>query len=598
MKPFFAALLGTLAGWIVAALGFMFLAAVGLGVLASFERPMAPVASGSYLVFDLDVNITDSPPAFDSGGLRVLFGNEEAETLQLREVTRALRAAATDERIGGLFIKGSMAPAGYGSGYAALKEVREAIRAFKASGKPAIAYLDTASTRDFYLASAAGEVVLDPYGTVIMPGLASEPMFYAGAFERFGVGVQVTRVGKYKSAVEPFTRRDLSVESREQLELLLNDVWSELLTEIGAGRGLAPDIVQAVVDEEGLVQAEQAVESGLVTRAAYYDELVDRLKKETDQEGEATFKQIALADYAQTLAAKPGVGASGGKIAVIYAEGAIVDGEGRPGEVGAAAFTREIRRLREDADIGAIVLRVNSPGGSALASEHIQRELRRVGATKPVIVSMGSYAASGGYWISTYADRIYAEPATITGSIGVFGLQFNVQKLANDLGLTFDSVKTGRFADMFTIARPKTEAEIAMLQRKVDWIYDEFVNKVAEGRKLDSAKVREIAQGRVWSGREAIALGLVDEEGGLDTAIAHAAEVAGLKPGFAVTEYPKAKPLWEALEEILDQKRQQAASRGMLGQILGRLKVEASVLEEFNDPQCIYARLPIPLAIR
>jgi len=275
-----------------------------------------------------------------------------------------------------------------------------------------------------------------------------------------------------------------------------------------------------------------------------------------------------------------------------------VDGEGEPGQVGGVKFARELRRLRQDADIKAIVLRVNSPGGSATASEAIQREMRLAAEAKPVVVSMGSYAASGGYWISTYSERIFAEPATITGSIGVFGILFDVKKLANDLGVTFDSVKTGQFADTLTISRPKTPAELAMIQRAVDWIYGEFVGKVADSRKLDLKFVEEIAQGRVWSGREAVKLGLVDEMGGLQEALDYAAAKAGLRADYRVTEFPRKKDLAEAITELIEKLQPMSARAGVYEKMADRLHQELKTLKAFNDPQGLYARLPAGLKVQ
>jgi protease-4 len=284
---------------------------------------------------------------------------------------------------------------------------------------------------------------------------------------------------------------------------------------------------------------------------------------------------------------------------VIYAEGEIVDGEGQIGDVGGHKFARELRQLRQDDDVKAIVLRVNSPGGSATASEEIQREIRLTMQQKPVVVSMGSVAASGGYWISTYSDRIFAEPTTITGSIGVFGLFINVKQLANNLGLTFDTVKTGQVADIFSISRPKTEAELAIFQKLVDWIYDEFTSKVAEARKLDKARVLEIAQGRVWSGVEAKQLGLVDEIGGLGRAITYAAERAKLGTHYQLTEYPRKKELAELINEILrDMAPEQAGDDNALMKLVGEFKDQARVLLRCNDPRGVYARLPVDIVIR
>jgi protease IV len=268
--------------------------------------------------------------------------------------------------------------------------------------------------------------------------------------------------------------------------------------------------------------------------------------------------------------------------------------------IGATKFARQLRQLRQNDSIKAIVLRVNSPGGSASASEAIQREIRLARKVKPVIVSMGSYAASGGYWISAYGDRIFAEPTTITGSIGVFGIQFDVQKLANNLGLTFDSVKTGKFADALTISRPKTDEELAIFQHIVDWIYGEFVGKVADARHLKLDFVKDIAQGRVWSGTEAKKLGLVDEIGGLDAAISYAAEKADLGTNYRLVEYPRKKEFSEAIAEMVERLNPQntrVQNTGIIGEITQRLEAELGTLKTFNDPQGVYARLPLELAI-
>ena len=606
MKNFFISLLGTLAGLMLFTAGLIGLACVGIAVAVSGSthgggKPSATVEPGSYLVFNLNANLIDTPPDVDSSGLVALFagGENGPATLQVRTVTRALQAAAKDDRIAGVFLTGQLAPDGLGTGYAALKEVRAALQAFKAAHKPVVAQLELADTRDFYLAAGADEIALDPFGAVFLPGLASQPMFFAGALEKYGVGVQVTRVGKYKTAVEPFTRQDMSPESREQLQKLLDDLWQELRADVAADRGLKPGDLQALADSEGLIRADAALKAGLVTRIAHRDEVLAELKERTGRKGsDQPFKQVSLADYAGTLDGKTPV-ASGNRVALVYAEGTIVDGEGAAGEVGGEKFARELRRLRQDAGVKAIVLRVNSPGGSVTASEQIGRELQLARAVKPVVVSMGSYAASGGYWISADATRIFAEPASITGSIGVFGLVFDVKKLANDFGVTFDTVKTGKFADFETIARPKTPEEMAVMQGVVDWIYDQFVARVAEGRKLDPAKVREIAQGRVWSGAAALPLGLVDEIGGLDAALAYAAKQGGLGDNYAVQEYPRSRELTERIVEMLTHETKPAATTGgVVSQLMTELKAQAGALEQFNDPRGLYARLPFDLRLR
>jgi protease-4 len=597
MKNFFASFLGTVAGLVFVVTG---LVVVGFGLIvaaASFEPPVPPVEPGSYLVFDLSANITDAPPEFDGAGAGAVFGGDTA-VLQLRAVTRALRAAADDKRIAGVVLMGALVPDGYGSGFAALAEVRAALADFKKSGKPVVAYLNFAATGDLYLAAGATEVVLDPYGSLFVPGLASEPTFYAGAFERFGVGVQVTKVGEFKSYAEPFVRKDLSPENRAQTKKLLDDLWSDLLADLAADRKMGAGELQALIDAEGIIRPETALKAGLVDRLAYRDEVLADLKEKTGRtDGSEPFTQVDLADYVRALPEESGD--SKRQVAIVYAEGAIVDGEGEAGEVGGERFSRQIRELRQDDTVHAIVVRVNSPGGSATASEHIQRELRLAGEVKPVVVSMGSYAASGGYWISTYADKIFAEPTTITGSIGVVGIHFDVQKLANSLGVTFDGVKTGKYADIFTISRPKTAGELEIFQGMVEWIYGEFIAKVAEGRELEPEAVRQIAGGRVWSGREALKLGLVDELGGLDAAIAHAAEAAGLTKDYAVTEFPRSQTFAEYFTALFNEIRPaQTKQGGLVAQVLGRVEDQAKALGQFNDPRGIYARMPLEIQVR
>jgi protease IV len=610
MKNFFASMIGTVVGVAICAVGAaLLMIALFIGLAAAGNaKKVTVVEKGSYLVLDLAVNIVDTPPQMDGAALIAsLTGGEERKVWQLRELTRALRAAATDDNIAGVFLFGHFSPDGYGTGYAALKEARAALADFKASKKPVFAYLESATIREAYLASIADELVLDPYGMLLLPGLASEPMYLAGAFEKFGIGVQVTRVGKYKSAIEPFIRRDMSPESREQMQKLLDDLWGDLRADIASGRGLTAQQLQELADNEGLIMPQTALKSGFVDRLAYRDEIIDELKTRTGRKGsKESFKQVALADYAADLGddtpidepeGKPG--SKDGRVAVIYAEGAIVDGDGELGEVGGTKFAKEIRKLRQDKDVKAIVLRVNSPGGSATASEHIQRELRLAKQVKPVVVSMGTYAASGGYWISAYSDRIYAEPTTITGSIGVFGLQFDIQKLAGNLGVTFDRVKTGRFADAVTISRPKTPEELAIIQRMVDWIYEEFVGKVAEARSLPRERVHEIAQGRVWSGAEALKLGLVDELGGLDAAIAFAAKKADLASGYSVSEFPRKKDVGELITEMLNMENPgDASGSGALDQVVAQFRKELRTLNQFNDPRGLYARLPLEMLVK
>lgn len=615
MKNFFTSFFATITALVVFLLGGFILSFLLLGALIAMgQKKPAAVQEGSYLVFDLSANIMDTP-AQNEGMEEFIeaLGGEAPNNLQLRQVTRALQAAATDKSIKGLYLTGSLRPMNYGSGYAALKEVREALQAFKASGKPVKAYLNYAVTRDFYLASVADELVLDPYGAILMPGLASQPMFYAGAFEKFGIGVQVTRVGKYKSAVEPYTRKDMSPESREQVQKLIDDVWQTLTTTIEEGRAMPAGALQRLVDAKGFIRAEAALQHKLVDRVAYVDEVLGELKVATGRRKDSSepFKQIGLKDYARLVSghgltaqrhAAEKIDLTGGKgrVAIVYAEGEIVDGYGNEeGYIYGAKTARMLRGIRLDDSIKAVVLRVNSPGGSVSASEAIAREMRLLAEKKTVVISMGSLAASGGYWIAMPGERIFAEPATITGSIGVYGIFVNFQGLMNDkLGLTFDTVKTGRFADAASAVRPKTPDELALFQESVDWVYDQFLTKVTDSRKLDRKLVEEIAQGRVWSGTEALKLGLVDEIGGLNAAIKHAARKAGLGDSFRVSEYPRAKQFAEAFTEALEGHRRDKSFSGPVGLLLNEAVQELETLSRFNDPNGLYARLPFDLRLR
>jgi len=428
-------------------------------------------------------------------------------------------------------------------------------------------------------------------------GLASEPMFFGDAFKKYGVEVQVTRVGKYKSAVEPFILDRMSEPNREQVQKLLDDLWGEWKDTVARDRKKTPADLQAIADEQGLVEAEDAKRLGLVDRIAPYDEVLDALKKLTGKQAkDKDFPQIALATYAGI----PGEAKSGkARVAVVVAEGEIVDGEGKSSQVGGERLSRELRRLRLDDRIKAVVLRVNSPGGSASASELIQREVILTRKVKPLVISMGHLAASGGYWISTYGDRIFAEPTTITGSIGVFGLLPNVKKLANDHGITWDSVQTAKLANPMTLTRPKNDLELNRIQGLVDHIYEQFIAKVADSRKMKKEAVHEIAQGRVWSGQEALKLGLVDELGGLGDALRFAAKMAKAENDFYVVGPEHEPELFKELLRSLGQgKPRKQAQSGPVESLAEAFRAELEHLSALNDPQGVYARMPFELDLK
>ncbi len=621
MKAFFTALAANLVTIAVCVVAGILLIA---GIIATAGSSAAPsVPNNAVLVVDLDRPLSDRPAkAVESGFLDDAF-ERGASPLPLRSALTAIKSAGDDDRISGILIRGTVASDGTMSGFAALRELRAAIAAFRRSSKkPVHAYLITPDTRSYYVASAASTVTLDPFGSLLLPGLASEQTFLSGLFEQLGVGVQVSRVGRFKAAVEPFTRTNMSPENRQQVESYLGDLWHEVKLGIGESRGVDTTALQSLVDSVGIIEPELARSSKLVDRVAYFDVVLADLEKMTggtdtskaarraretdDLLGRPSLPQIPLQQYASIASAKDHDFTASQAVAVVYAEGDIVDGEGGDGSIGGDALARELRKIRKDDKVKAVVLRVNSPGGSAIASETMHRELTLLGARKPLVVSMGSLAASGGYWISTAGQRVYAEPNTITGSIGVFSIVPNVKMLANKHGVTFDTVKTGRYADLFTLSRPRTAEEMAVLQRGTDKVYDAFLDRVSAARKLPRDSVANIAEGRVWSGVQALRLGLVDSLGGLDVAVAGAAKLAKITGSYDVREFPHAKSARERLSEYFEDKPAPVASHvaaalglsGPAAQLARDIAREMAVLMSYNDPRGTYARMPYILRIR
>ncbi len=595
LKQTFASLVGSLAGLIL----FFSLGTGGLLFLliAAASRDTGPqVKDKSVLVFDLSMNITDTnPTSSTSEAIGEALSGDEANSVTLRTVLDTIDKAAKDKRIVALYLDGAKSSTGSGTGLATLKEVREALERFRATGKKIIAYDVDLGEQEYYLSSVANTVVLNPMGTLEINGFSSQPLFYTGALQKFGIGVQVIRVGKYKSAVEPFVLKKLSPENRQQTQGLLGDLWIEFLSTVGKSRKITPQQLQAIANTQGELMASEARTRRLVDRVAYLDEVVADLKQMTGStEEDKSFRQMTLTTYAKVETKDLKKRSSNNKIALVYAEGEIVNGQGSGSQVGGDSFARQMRQLRQDEDVKAVVVRINSPGGSATASEVIRREVELTRKEKPVIVSMGDYAASGGYWIATGGDRIFAEPNTITGSIGVFGLQFNVQKLANDNGITWDVVKTSRFADSATVSRPKTPQELAIAQRAVNQIYNQFLDKVAQSRKLPKQKVAQIAQGRVWSGQDAKQLGLVDEIGGIDRAVQYAAKQAKLENDWELEEYPKVRSLEQRILESLSSEvsARNAKQPDPLTAEFMKLQADLAIFKAMNDPRGIYARLP------
>lgn len=636
MKQFLTAIAANLLTIAICVVGGILLI-VGIATSAGSKDPVK-VTDGSILVIDLDRAFSDRPAETKPGSfLDDALSAGRGGAISLRAATIALKAAADDDRISGILLRGTISADGYASGFAALRELRAAIAGFRQSKKPVHAYLVNPDTRDYYLASAASMITIDPFGSLLMPGLASEQIFFTGMFEKYGIGMQVSRVGRFKAAVEPFTRRDMSPENRLQTASYLGDLWSEVKRGVAQSRGIDTIALQTMVNAQGIILPADAKAAKLVDRVAYFDDELDDLQKLATAARSAdgakqstkdsiraaematlldrpTLPQITLGDYAPIAVARDRSFSASQTIAIVYAEGDIVDGEGGDGMIGGAALSRELRRVRSDGKVKAVVLRVNSPGGSAIASEQIQRELTLIRKQKPIVVSMGTVAASGGYWISTAAARVFAQPNTITGSIGVFSLLPNIKALANRHGVTFDTVKTGRYADLFSLARPRNDAELAVLQRGTDAVYEAFILRVATARKLTPDSVRAIADGRVWSGEAAMRIGLVDSIGGLDAALKSAATLAKITGDYDVREYPRTKSATEKLTELLGNRPAPVAvaisaatnpganallaGRGPASSLARDITRELDVLLRYNDPRGVYARMPFILRVR
>lgn len=616
MRDFFktaaASAVGTLVGLfsLLLLLGIGAFGLVGLLVASSGSETEIELENDSVLVFDLSTDIVDG--AVNSSGAlfeSTFYGG--TRSVSLYDALAAIKAAAEDEQISGIYIKGYST-----EGLATLKEVRQALSEFKESGKPIWAYNTDFDERAYYISSVADNLVLAPVGTMEIDGFKSETQFLANALDKFGVGVQVVHVGKYKSAIEPFTRSASSPEAKQQTQVLIGELWQDFSKTVSSDRKITPEQLQTLADNVALVEADEALSSGLVDRLGFYGDVLAELKKlsgveeDTDETAAAdklgneedAFPQTALADYAQRVADRrdQNWAAADDTVAIVYAEGDIVVGEDVvPGSITSEGLASTLRAMRRDDDIKAVVLRVNSPGGSATASEVIADEAKRLAAEKPLIVSMGDYAASGGYMISAPGAKIVASANTITGSIGVYGLLLNFQEIANENGITWDVVKTAKFADMQTTARPQSEAELEIQQGYVDTLYDRFTTIVAEGRNLSKERVGQVAQGRVWTGEDAIKANLVDEIGGLEDAIELAATTAEIED-FQVKEYPR-------LPSFEEQFFNSVFGAGITAQLpwnkdpltdeLLKLRKEFSLLETLNDPNSVYMRLPFTTEI-
>jgi len=502
-----------------------------LGLLfGGASENVVQVKSNSVLELKLDFPIKDYAGKTEFAEYPFLNENKKNGLFNLID---AINYAKTDDKIKGISIDNNFISAGISQ----TKALRDALMAFKSSGKFVMAYGDIYSQKDYYLSSVADTLFMNPAGMMEFKGLSTERLYFKDFQEKSGIKMEVVRHGKYKSAVEPFLENEMSANNREQISVYLNGLWTEMKKEVSESRQLTVERLDVIADSLLARSPKLALASGLIDKIGYHDEYVNSMKHALGVEDKKDLKTVTIADYAQAVAPKLRANSGTDKIAVIYAEGDIMYGEGEVGIVGHISMNESIKKARENKRIKAIVLRINSPGGSALASELIWREIELTKQVKPVVVSMGDLAASGGYYIAANADKIFSEPTTITGSIGVFGTLPNLKNLADDLGINAEQVVTNKNAVTYSIFEPLSTSQHDFIKEGVVDVYSLFTHRVATGRKLTAEAVEAIAQGRVWTGTDALEIGLVDELGGLDKALQYAAEAAEIED-YKIREYP------------------------------------------------------------
>lgn len=564
IKTFLAALLAFVLGSLAILLFGMFIL---FAIAGSMERTVT-VKEGSILRIDFSEVINDAPSSDPLAGFdfRTL---QSTRQLSLLKVLRTLEAAAVDDRIEGIYLR--MNGTGGVTGTALIEELREAIELFKQSGKFVVAYNETYSQGQYYLASAADRIYLQPEGGMDWLGLSTSLMFYKGLFDKLDLKAEVFRptVCKYKSAVEPYILDRMSEANREQMQALVDSMWGTIAEAVAASRGIDVERLNEIADKLQVTLPEDALKYGFVDGLLYEDQMKEVFAElGVEDDGEGNYDFVSLGDYASMVGVDlDNLGAD--RVAVVYADGQIVDGEGYGDAVYGNSLAAELADVRRDEKVKAVVVRVNSPGGSALASDVIWREMELLRAEKPVVVSMGSYAASGGYYISCPADVIVADRLTLTGSIGVFGMFLNpIDALKNKLGITLDGVKSNASAGMGSV-EPLTPAQRASIMRGVDKVYETFTQDVAAGRNLPIEKVLDIAGGRVWSGSDALGIGLIDAYGGLKTSIALAVDKAGLGENFRVVEVTQQPSGLAAMLSALNVSVRKAFVRSELQELFG-----------------------------
>jgi protease IV len=583
MKNFLKYTLATITGIIIASVLFFIVMLASFSVIVSSGNKPVSISNNSILVLKAGVRIPDRGDQNPLSGID-LFNMTFAPVPGLNEILHNIEKASGDSKIKGILIENGLLP----SGWATTEEIRNALMKFRENGKFVISYTDYILTQEcYYLSTAADKIFINPGSMVDFKGLSSEVMFYKKALEKIGVEIQVIRHGKFKGAVEPFILDKLSEENKTQIKDYAGSLWNQVIADISKSRGIPDEQLNRLADNLDGNLASRALETKLVDGLMYRDALIDTLKVMSGISKDKDLKLVSMIKYSKVQDPKM-IYSAKNKIAVVYASGTIVTIRGNDNNIGGNYYADVIRKARLDTSIKAIVLRVNSPGGSATASDIIWRELDLAARVKPVVISMGNYAASGGYFISAPATKIYADPMTISGSIGVFGMIPNAGKLLEQkLGLTTEIVNTNKNSDFPSIYRPMNNYEKEIMQLSIEKIYNDFVSKVASGRKMAAGSVDSIGQGRVWSGTSAVKIGLVDELGGLKDAIKGAANLARIE-SYSIRELPVIEdPYTRILSQLGGEIRMK-----ILKKELGESIKYYNMVQEIKDLSGIQARLP------
>ncbi|MFO7873971.1 MAG: signal peptide peptidase SppA [Bacteroidales bacterium] len=584
MRQFFKFMFASMLGFLIT---FVVILLIMTGIIASIasrtSQDTVDVAEKSVLHLTLTTEIVDrgggNPfESFDFASF------SPSRPIGLNNLLDNLEKAEADDNIEGIYLDMSMIPAGWST----IDELRKALKTFKESGKFIVAYGETYMQNAYYLSSVADEIYLHPEGVIDFRGINSELFFLKNMLDRLGIDPQVIRHGEYKSAGEPFFREDMSEENREQVRSYVGAIWNNVLGDIATSRGLTVNHLNEVADGLYTRNATLALEWDMIDGIAYRDEIMDMLKERLELDADDDIEFVSYSDYKRAPIPESLITPrSNNKLAVVYATGNIISGQGSDRVIGSERIAGAIREARRDTTVKAIVFRINSPGGDALASDVILREVVLASQEKPVVATMGDVAASGGYYIASRADWIMANPSTITGSIGVFGMIPNMQEFFDDkLGITFDNVKTNRFADMGSVTKPLSDEEQEIIQESIGRIYETFIEHVAEGRDIPVSTVDELGRGRVWSGTEAKRNGLIDEFGGLEAAMEKAAELADLED-YRITEYPKRKDFFTQIMEDFGGVKQNILERN-----LGDQYRYYRQIEEARDMTGILTRMP------